>query len=146
MQPKRNKGVKGLSCGKGMTVQKPDVMTNINEIMEKSQKGMIPLNSPLLNSGKIAMYGDFSMPQTYEDVQNRIIEVQNEFLALPSDIRELFENNPANLLDALASNDAEVQASLAELGLIELAENTPKQPSQQAEEKVEETPEEPKTD
>lgn len=54
----------------------------------------------------------------YHTAQNRIANAQSAFLNLPSEMRELFKNDPALLIDFV--NDPENATQAAEMGLIEL--------------------------
>lgn len=59
-------------------------------------------------------FGDFSDGDDYQTMQDRVVSVKTTFDSLPSQIRKLLDNNPANMLDIIA-NDPQ---SAIKLGLI----------------------------
>ena len=84
---------------------------NINHIVARYKKtGLFPQRS-----GE-PKYGDFTNAGDFQDAQNRIIQAKEEFSQLPSDIREIFENSPAKLLDFLA--DPQNAAEAIKMGLL----------------------------
>lgn len=76
-------------------------------------------------------YGDFTGISDYHTALNRVIAAQDEFEALPADIRARFENDPAQLIDFLDNPENRPEAE--QLGLVqkaaaevaEAAKNTP---------------------
>lgn len=62
-------------------------------------------------------YGDFTGIGDYHTALNRVIAAQEEFEALPAQIRARFENDPAQLIEFL--NDEANRSEAVELGLIE---------------------------
>jgi phage internal scaffolding protein len=89
---------------------------NINEIMSRYNKTkMAPVTycTP--------QYGDFSKVNDYHTSLNKVINIQNEFMELPANIKKRFKNNPANLINFM--NDNENYHEAIELGLIEKPEN-----------------------
>ena len=47
----------------------------------------------------IPMSGDFTMaPADYQEAMALVLDAENKFAALPSDVRKRFDNNPINLL------------------------------------------------
>lgn len=87
---------------------------DINTILERFNiTGMLP-QSPLS-----PRYGDFTGIGDYHTALNRVIAAQDEFEALPAQIRARFENDPAKLIEFL---DDEANRPEAEsLGLVEKA-------------------------
>ena len=84
---------------------------DINNIMEKfGMTGLIP-QSPLT-----ANYGDFSGINDYHTALNAIIAAEEQFDALPANIRSRFENDPANLIDFMENPDNRNEAE--KMGLI----------------------------
>jgi len=84
---------------------------DINVILERFGKtGQVPVNAI---SGQ---YGDFSGVHDYHTALNAIIASENEFAALPAQIRNRFQNDPSNLIEFLDNpkNKAEAES----LGLI----------------------------
>lgn len=62
-------------------------------------------------------YGDFSDVTDYQTSLNRVIDAQEEFMALPAQIRKRFNNDPAELIEFVNSNDNYEEA--LKLGLID---------------------------
>jgi len=62
-------------------------------------------------------YGDFSGIGDYHTALNRVIAAQDEFEALPAQIRARFDNDPANLIEFLENEKNRPEAE--ELGLVE---------------------------
>jgi len=85
---------------------------DINTILHKFNiTGLLP-ESPLS-----PRYGDFSGIGDYHTAMNRVIAAQDEFEALPAQIRARFENDPAKLIEFLENSDNRQEAE--ELGLVE---------------------------
>lgn len=70
----------------------------------------------LLNARANANYGDFSGVGSYHESLNRVIEAQEQFMALPSNIRSRFNNDPGQLLDFL--DDGRNRDEAIKLGLL----------------------------
>ena len=101
----------GLSCGPSKTQQHFKDNCDINSIIKKhSRTGCLPLNN------KQPMYGDFSNLETLHDLKNKLIQINNEFMALPSDIRDKFDHDPQNLQEWLS--DAQNTNEAVQLGLL----------------------------
>jgi phage internal scaffolding protein len=62
-------------------------------------------------------YGDFTGIGDYHTALNRVIAAQDEFEALPAQIRARFDNDPANLIEFLDNEKNRPEAE--ELGLVE---------------------------
>jgi len=99
---------------------------DINNILRQFNiTGLLP-ESPLS-----PRYGDFTGIGDYHTALNRVIAAQEEFEALPAQIRARFENDPAQLIEFLENSDNRPEAE--ELGLVEkataevveVAQNTP---------------------
>jgi len=87
---------------------------DINTILEKFNiSGMLP-EQPLS-----PRYGDFTGIGDYHTAMNRVIAAQNEFEALPAQIRARFNNDPAQLIEFLENSENRPEAE--ELGLVEKA-------------------------
>jgi hypothetical protein len=87
---------------------------DINTILEKFNiTGMLPEQtlSP--------RYGDFTGIGDYHTALNRVFAAQDEFEALPAQIRARFGNDPAQLIEFLENSDNRPEAE--ELGLVEKA-------------------------
>lgn len=59
-------------------------------------------------------YADFTQVEDYQEVMNRIINFENEFMSLPAEMRKRFDNDPANLIEFLAKSPDEAR----KLGLL----------------------------
>ena len=87
---------------------------DINTILEKFNiTGLLPEN-PLS-----PRYGDFTGIGDYHTAMNRVFAAQEEFEALPAQIRARFGNDPAQLIEFLENSDNRPEAE--ELGLVEKA-------------------------
>lgn len=87
---------------------------DINTILEKFNiTGLLPQQtlSP--------RYGDFSGIGDYHTALNRVIAAQDEFEALPAQIRARFDNDPEKLIEFLENSDNRPEAE--SLGLVEKA-------------------------
>lgn len=84
---------------------------NINKIMARHMKtGLVEHVNP-----REPMYGDFSQVNDFHSALERVTEAQEQFALLPSAVRNLVQNDPERLLQALT--DPEETAMLAEAGL-----------------------------
>lgn len=71
---------------------------DINNIMKKyKQTGL--LVDPSILKDRQPYYGDFSSGTDFLDVVNKITIVKNIFNRLSSDLRNRFQNDPANFID-----------------------------------------------
>lgn len=71
-----------------------------------------------------AMYGDFlDAPQSYRDALDQVIAAEDQFMSLPANIRERFDNDPANLLDFLS--DEKNREEAVSLGLLPKVASAP---------------------
>lgn len=69
----------------------------------------------------VAQYGDFSEVDDYQTSLQKVMDAENAFLALPSEARKFFENDPAKFLDFAA--DPKNHEVMVELGLAENKNN-----------------------
>ena len=84
---------------------------DINNIMEKfGMTGLLP-QTPLN-----ATYGDFSGVKDYHTALNAIMAAEEQFDALPAQLRARFDNDPANLIDFMENPENRSEAE--KLGLI----------------------------
>jgi phage internal scaffolding protein len=99
---------------------------DINTILEKFNiTGLLPENtlSP--------RYGDFSGIADYHTALNRVIAAQDEFEALPAQIRARFDNDPSKLIEFLNDDNNRPEAEAiglvekATAEVVEVAKNTP---------------------
>lgn len=104
----------GLECGASMTFQHFKDECDINTIVARYPNGVTPYDD---RKGS-EIYGDFSDTELFDfrASQEKIIEAENRFNALPSDVRSRFGNNPAKLLDFI--NDSSNYDEAVKLGLI----------------------------
>jgi len=87
---------------------------DINNILRQFNiTGLLP-ESPLS-----PRYGDFTGIGDYHTALNRVIAAQDEFDALPANIRARFDNDPANLIEFLENEENRPEAE--SLGLVEKA-------------------------
>ncbi len=94
--------------------------SDINTIMRKYHKtGLLP--EPVLPG----VYGDFSTAVDFHTAQDKIIDANNLFNALPSDIRTTFKNDPGLFYQFV--NDDENRAECQAMGLV--APDDPKIPA-----------------
>lgn len=93
---------------------------NINNIMDRAlSTGMAPINqqSPL--------FGDFSEITSYGEAVERILQANEDFMALPPKIRDRFQNSPEAFMSFIS--DASNRDEAIRLGLLEVPEqSTPK--------------------
>lgn len=85
---------------------------DVNNIMAKyEQTGLIDhVHS------QPAQYGDFSNVGTYQEALNKIMLAQNQFDALPADLRKQFDNNPAEFVDFVMNPENQQQCQ--KMGLL----------------------------
>ena len=78
-----------------------------------------------------AMYGDFiDVPESYQDALNAVLDAQTEFNALPSKLRQRFNNDPAELLSFL-QDEKNIDEAI-KLGLVEKPSSEPVEPAPEA--------------
>lgn len=87
--------------------------TDVNQIMERYQR------TGLLNevNEMRAVYADVSDIGTYQDAMEFVSGVMDEFMDLPSKIRDRFKNDPQALVAFLSNPEHREEA--IELGLVE---------------------------
>ena len=105
----------GLACEEpSLAQQHHKDECDINNILRQFNiTGLLP-ESPLS-----PRYGDFTGIGDYHTALNRVIAAQDEFDALPAQIRARFDNDPAQLIEFLENSDNRPEAE--ELGLVERA-------------------------
>lgn len=105
-----NLGVDGQKMP-SRTVQASKDECDINTIMKRyKQVGIIDH----VNTAK-AHYGDYTAVNEYQDSMNLINQANADFMALPSDIRQLFNNDAGEFLE-FATNPKNLD-EMIELGL-----------------------------
>lgn len=85
---------------------------DVNNILKKYQKTNLITH---VNSIK-GSYGDFTNAPDYQSALNSVMDANERFMGLPSNLRRLFNNDPASFID-FVSNDANYDKAL-ELGLL----------------------------
>lgn len=73
-------------------------------------------------------YGDFDNEISYQQALNSVIEAQEQFDGLPSNIRKRFHNDPSNLIKFISNNQNKDEA--IQLGLIDAPQIPPELPTQ----------------
>ena len=110
----------GLACEEpSLTQQHFKDETDINNILRQfNVTGMLP-ETPLS-----PRYGDFTGIVDYHSALNAVIAAEDDFMALPAQLRARFENDPAQLIDFL--DDENNRSEAEQLGLLEVpkAEST----------------------
>lgn len=108
-----------LKCDdKSRTMQSEKQNCDINYILKKHAMQGIDIHKENLeaNAGR---YGDFIAAPEYHDAMNQILDAQNSFMELPSDVRRTFENDPAQFL--AFAQDPENFDQMVEMGLADHA-------------------------
>jgi phage internal scaffolding protein len=103
-----------------LTKQAPVGASDINAIMKKARKtGLMPM---AMNERQ-ALFGDFSQVGTYHEALNAIENANSQFMALPSDIRNEFENDPQKFMEFMSDENNLDKA--VEMGLVDLPATAP---------------------
>lgn len=111
---------------------------NINSIMARARRtGQLPLPS------RSPIFGEFADSIDFHDCRNRIADAYSQFGELPSDLREMFANDPAKMIDFV--NNPENAEKAVELGLITKPASDTSEGVQTSPEAPEEAPATPET-
>lgn len=86
---------------------------NINSIMRRARKGI-----PVPLYGREATYGDFTTGEDYQQCLDKMCQAERDFMQLPAEVRDRFENDPKQLIEFMA--DPENAKEAVELGLAEV--------------------------
>lgn len=89
---------------------------DINNIMRKYQRTGVLVDPSIMRNRK-PIYGDFSNLPDYQQLSNQLIEIDRMFMALPSELRARFQNDPKVLVDFVSNPDNEEAAR--KLGLLQ---------------------------
>jgi phage internal scaffolding protein len=102
----------GLHCEDAtLTQQHFKDECDINNILRQfNVTGLLP-QAPLS-----PQYGDFTGISDYHSALNQVIAAEDEFMALPAQIRSRFDNDPAKLIDFLEKSENLDEA--VKLGLV----------------------------
>lgn len=104
-----------------MTKQEFKNDCDINRIMAKYKvTGVLPVGMG------IGRYGDFSGVEDFQQAQEIIIQAETQFAALPSAVRDRFDNSPLKLLEFIA--DKSNLAEAKKLGLLKEEAVSPVEP------------------
>ena len=91
--------------------------TDINNILRQfNVTGMLP-EAPLS-----PRYGDFSGIVDYHSALNAVLAAEDQFMALPAELRARFQNDPENLINFLdndSNRDEAIKLGLVDKKLIE---------------------------
>lgn len=111
---KRELKKKITNWGPVLTKQEPSDEANINKIVARYFKtGFLP------ETGKSPRFGDFTGPG-FQEMQNAIRDIEQQFMTLPPKIRRRFNNDPYQVIRFV--DDPRNQAEAAKLGLIVLVD------------------------
>lgn len=86
--------------------------TDLNQIVARIMRGETPEFKP-------GVFVDVSELRTFQEVQDKLVEMESAFMQLPAPVREVFENSAAVFADAL--QDPARQGELVELGIVKAA-------------------------
>ena len=106
----QRKRVCTIPHGKSMTKQADRDRANIHNILKRYEKtGLLPqrTTSPI--------EGELPQVESFHQAMNILVTAQQSFEALPSNVRQKFENDPAKFLEFV--NDEKNKDQLIELGL-----------------------------
>lgn len=92
-----------LECkDKSLAQQNQKLEADINEIVRRfGLTGQLPVNN------RIPIEADFDDILTYQDAMNAVRAADENFAALPADIRARFNNDPAQYISFCTSSDAQ---------------------------------------
>lgn len=106
-----------------MTQQQFKDEADINNILERYRA------TGVLNQVQGFQFGDFSDTPSYQEILNRVMDAQDRFDSLPSNIRRHFDNDPAQFM-SFVENPSEENFKLGEsLGLWSIKRQHEPEPS-----------------
>lgn len=102
-----------LKCPEiGMTKQEFKKSCDANEIMRRyTRTGVLP------EEKRRKLYGDFSESVDYQEACNIVIQAEEQFMSLPSELRKKLDNDPAKFLNYV-HDEANID-ELREYGIFE---------------------------
>jgi phage internal scaffolding protein len=105
----------GLSCPEPTLAQQHcKDECDINVIVERfGVTGQLPTHD-----GSLPTYGDFTGVSDYRDALEAVARADEAFMALPANVRERFDNDPALFVDFCSSTDPADRSLAIDLGLI----------------------------
>ncbi len=92
----------------GMTFEKPSLTQqhfkdecDINKIIERfTRTGLLPQYP-----GEDMQFGDYTTSVDYHEAMTIIVQAQQQFEALPSSVRDKFDNSPAKMLNFVSKKE-----------------------------------------
>lgn len=92
----------------GMTFEKPSLTQqhfkeecDINKIIERfTRTGLLPQYP-----GEDMQYGDYTTSVDYHEAMTIVAQAKQQFEALPSSVRDKFDNDPAKMLDFVSKKE-----------------------------------------
>jgi phage internal scaffolding protein len=108
--------------GESRTQQQFKDACDINKIIARVKKGGL-IDHVNTYQGN---YADLTDVPSYQDAMNKIIQANDCFMTLPSDLRKKFDNNPQEFLAFVA--DPSNHDAMVELGLISAPAEAPAPP------------------
>jgi phage internal scaffolding protein len=85
---------------------------NVNKIIQKYQRTG---DKTLIESSKLGVYADTTLFKDFQSAKNKVIDAEKAFLSIPSNVRDRFNNDPAQLISFLADK-TKIEESI-QLGL-----------------------------
>lgn len=120
-----------IDCGVSMTEQSHAKACDVNRIVKRFEREGIRMERiPGYVDLSGAKFGDFSDGSDYLHACNSVISANESFMALPSEIRSKFSNDPGAFLDFCS--DPDNKDEMIKLGLMKpdvKAEVAPKEPA-----------------
>lgn len=102
----------GLKCeDKSLAQQQFKEETDINEIVRR-----FGLTGQMPEDLRVPTYGDFTDVMDFQTAMNAVTQAQEQFMALPAELRAHFANDPQNLMTFL--DDDRNRAEAEKLGLL----------------------------
>lgn len=124
-----NDGVNFVLPSKTEQAHKDDY--DINRLIKRATRTGVLATADMIRE---VYYGDFSEIEDNFDAHLKIKEAEDHFMALPSEVRAYFDNDPRKLLNSLHDNSEGNIKKLVELGLVhekQLSVDEPQQQQQQ---------------
>lgn len=92
----------------GMTFEKPSLTQqhfkddcDINKVIERfTRTGLLPQYP-----GEDMQYGDYTSSVDYHEAMTIVAQAKQQFEALPSSVRDKFDNDPAKMLDFVSKKE-----------------------------------------
>lgn len=106
-----------LECkDKSLTQQHLAADTDINAIIRKFEKTGLVTHV----TEKVARYGDFTNIPDYQTSLNLVRAAEQQFMLLPADMRERFDNDPSKMVEFLS--DSKNRDEAVALGMLAVAD------------------------